>query len=97
MKSIINRVGLLLSVLHLTGTLSTEALQAQTIIPTSHSPTIKTLAQDRVLQSQTTVPPHLNALDQQNVSLRLCRLSSNSGSKNMEIISRQTSPSSQCR
>ena len=68
MKSIINRVGLLLSVLHLTGTLSTEALQAQTIIPTSHSPTIKTLAQDRVLQSQTTVPPHLNALDQQNVS-----------------------------
>jgi CHAT domain-containing protein len=68
MKSIINRVGLLLSVLHLTGTLSTESLQAQTIIPTSPSPTIKTLAQDRVLLSQTTVPPHLNALDQQNVS-----------------------------
>jgi CHAT domain-containing protein len=67
MKSIINRVGLLLSVLHLTGTLSTEALQAQTIIPTSHSLTIKTLAQDRVLLSQTTVPPHLNALDQENV------------------------------
>ena len=68
MKSIMNRVGLLLSVLHLTGTLSTESLQAQTIIPTSHSPTIKTLAQDRVLLSQTTVPPHLNALDQENVS-----------------------------
>jgi CHAT domain-containing protein len=62
-----NRVGLLLSVLHLTGMLSTEALQAQTIIPISLSPSINTLAQDRVLLSQTTVPPHLNALDQQKV------------------------------
>jgi CHAT domain-containing protein len=65
-----NRVGLLLSVLPLTGTLRTEALQAQTIIPTSHSLSIKTLAQARrrVLLSQATVPPHLNALDQQNVN-----------------------------
>jgi CHAT domain-containing protein len=67
MKSVVSSVSLLLAVLHLTGTISTEAVRAQAIIPTPSITGTNSIAQGHALSAQAVVPPHLSALDQEKV------------------------------
>ncbi len=67
MKSVVSSVSLLLAVLHLTGTISTEAVWAQAIIPTPSISGTNSIAQGHALSAQAVVPPHLSALDQEKV------------------------------
>ncbi len=68
MKAVVSSVSFLLAALHLAGTVSTQPVRAQAIIPTPDITGTNSLAQDNALLAQAVVPPHLSALDQDNVN-----------------------------
>lgn len=67
MKTLVNRVSLLLTGLHLAGTVTLQSVQVQAAPLTSASE-IHTLTQIPALTAQAGVPPHLEAFDQGQVT-----------------------------
>ena len=65
MKSVVNRISVLLATLHLAGTLGTAPAHSQVMSAMSHRAGTHSLAQEQTPQAQP-VPPHLRALDQDN-------------------------------
>ncbi len=68
MRAVVSSISLLLAVLHVAGSISTEQMQAQAIIPTPNIADTHSITQDHTLLAQAVVPPHLRALDQDQVT-----------------------------
>ncbi len=68
MNSLVSCVGLLLAVLHLTAPLGTEPVRAGEIISKSDQADTSSIAPGHGLLAQTVLPPHLLALDREQVS-----------------------------
>lgn len=69
MKALVSRVGLMLALIQLTGTLSTEPVQAQARNLKPDLAGTSPIGRGRTLQAQTATPPHLRALDQEQVTV----------------------------
>ncbi|MEW6497018.1 MAG: CHAT domain-containing protein [Cyanobacteriota bacterium] len=73
MKAVFSHLGLLLAVLHLTGTFGAKPVQAQATIFQSDRANTNSVEQGRALHAQATIPPtippHLRALDQEQVTV----------------------------
>jgi CHAT domain-containing protein len=68
MKSVVNRASLLLAVAHLMGTMIAEPVRVRAITPPPDITNQNSINPENLLFAQSTVPPHLRALDQNNVS-----------------------------
>ncbi|HEY9603501.1 MAG TPA: CHAT domain-containing protein [Allocoleopsis sp.] len=71
MKSVVNRASLLLVLVHLVGTIVAEPVKARATLPPSDTTNKNSIHRDHredVLLAQSTLPPHLRALDRENVS-----------------------------